>query len=115
MIEANPLWSLINTTLRSVKGVADRTVHRFIAEMPELGHISNRAAAKLADLDKLPDQSGKRDGRRHIYGGRKPVRGIIFLVANIVAKFDPRRADMKQRLINKGAKKWKPASPSPEN
>jgi transposase len=105
IIDEDPLWSLINTTLRSVKGVANRTVHTLIAEMPELGRISNRAAAKLTGLAPLPDQSGKRDGRRHIHGGRAHVRSMIFLVANIVAKFDPRLADMKQRLLNKGAKK----------
>jgi transposase len=105
LIDADPLWTLINNTLRCVKGVSDRTVHTLIAEMPELGHISNRAAAKLTGLAPLPDQSGKRDGRRHIHGGRAPIRGILFLVANIVAKFDPKLADMKQRLLDKGAKK----------
>jgi transposase len=105
LIDADPLWTLINNTLRSVKGVADRTVHTLIAEMPELGHISNRAAAKLTGLAPLPDQSGKRDGRRHIHGGRAPIRAILFIVANTVAKFDPKLADMKQRMLHKGAKK----------
>jgi transposase len=105
LIDQDQTYALINTTLRTVKGVADRTVHTLIAEMPELGHISNRAAAKLTGLAPLPDQSGKRDGRRHIHGGRAPIRGILFLVANIVAKFDPNLASMKQRLLDKGTSK----------
>jgi transposase len=105
MIDADPIWTLINTTLRTVKGVADRTVHSLIADMPELGRISNRAAAKLTGLAPLPDQSGKRDGPRHIHGGRAPIRGILFLVANVVARFDTSFADMKQRLLDKGRKK----------
>lgn len=105
LIDQDPTYTLINTALRSVKGVADRTVHTLIAEMPELGHISNRAAAKLTGLAPLPDQSGKRDGPRHIHGGRAPIRGILFLVANIVAKFDPDLAGMKQRLLEKGTSK----------
>lgn len=105
LIDDDADWTRINTTLRTVKGVADRTVHTLIAEMPELGHISNRAAAKLIGLAPLPDQSGKRDGRRHIYGGRKHIRNILFLVANIVAKYDATLADFKQRLLAKGHKK----------
>ena len=66
LIDADPLWAAIDAELRSVKGVADRTVATLMAELPELGILTGREIAKLAGLAPLADDSGKRQGRRHI-------------------------------------------------
>jgi transposase len=55
--------------LCSIKGVADRTVARVMAEMPEIGTLSNQAVSKLADLAPLADDSGKREGKGVVRGG----------------------------------------------
>jgi len=105
LIDADPLWAELNTTLRSVKGVADRTVAILMADLPELGTLSNKAIAKLAGLAPLADDSGKRQGKRRIRGGRATIRTIMFLVADIAAKFDETLQAFKQRLIQKGKPK----------
>lgn len=105
LIDADPMWAALNATLRSVKGVADRTVAILMAELPELGTLSNKAIAKLAGLAPLADDSGKRQGHRRTRGGRASVRSIMFLVANIVAKFDQTMHEFKQRLVEKGKPK----------
>ena len=101
LIDADPLWAALDATLRSVKGVADRTVAILMAELPELGTLSNKAIAKLAGLAPLADDSGKRQGVRRTRGGRASVRSIMFLVADIVAKYDQSMHAFKQRLIEK--------------
>jgi transposase len=105
LIDADPLWAALDATLRSVKGVADRTVAILMADLPELGTLSNKAIAKLAGLAPLADDSGKRQGVRRTRGGRASIRSIMFLVADIAAKFDQTLKDFKQRLIDKGKPK----------
>ena len=105
LITADPLWAAIDTTLRSVKGVADRTVATLMAELPELGILSNKAISKLAGLAPLADDSGKRQGTRHTRGGRTNVRNILFIVADIARKYDQGLTAFRQRLIDQGKPK----------
>jgi transposase len=105
LIDVDPLWTALDRSFRSIKGVADRTVGYMLAELPEIGTISNRAVTKLAGLAPLPDDSGKRQGRRSIRGGRAGVRSILFLVADVARKYDPTLADFRERLLAKGLSK----------
>lgn len=105
LISADPLWATLDATLRSVKGVADRTVATLMADLPELGILSNKAIAKLAGLAPLADDSGKRQGARRTRGGRTSVRCILFLVADLARKYDPSLAAFRQRLVDQGKKK----------
>lgn len=105
MIEADPLWTALDRTIRSVKGAADRTVAYLLAEVPEIGTLSNRAITKLVGLAPLPDDSGERRGKRSIRGGRAGIRSLLVLIADIARKFDPSLADFRQRLLDKGLTK----------
>lgn len=105
LIDADPLWAALDQTLRSVKGVADRTVATLMAELPEIGVLSNKAIAKLAGLAPLADDSGKRQGKRRTRGGRSSVRAILFLVADIARKYDQSLAAFRQRLVDQGKPK----------
>ena len=105
LIDADPLWSALDRTIRSVKGAAGRTVAYLLAELPEIGTLSNRAISKLVGLAPLPDDSGERRGKRSIRGGRANVRSLLFLIADIVRKFDKSLGDFRLRLIDKGLSK----------
>jgi transposase len=102
LLEVDPLWVALDRTFRSVKGVADRTVAFILADLPEIGTMSNRAITKLAGLAPLADDSGKRQGPRSIRGGRAGVRTILFLVADIARKYDPSLIAFRERLLAKG-------------
>jgi transposase len=105
LIDDDPLWACLDQAFRSLKGVASRTVARLMAELPEIGILSNKAIAKLAGLAPIANDSGKRSGRRPVRGGRAGPRGVLFLVASIVAKYDPHLAAFKQRLQAAGKEK----------
>jgi transposase len=105
LINDDPLWSQLDAALRSVKGVADRTVARLLGELPEIGLYSNKAAVKLAGLAPLANDSGARAGQRHIHGGRAGVRSILFLVANTARRFDPTLAAFHEKLTKAGKPK----------
>ncbi len=102
LIEADPLWAKLDAAFRTVKGVANRTVARLMAELPEIGTLSNKAIAKLAGVAPLANQSGTHDGARHIRGGREGPRSILFIAAGIAARHEPDFRDFDQRLTQKG-------------
>jgi len=104
-VEADPLWQALDRSFRSVKGVADKTVATLLADLPEIGTLSNRAVAKLAGLAPIANDSGKRHGPRSIRGGRTAVRTILFLVADIARKYDPSLGEFRNRLLEQGKPK----------
>ena len=105
MIDDDPLWAHLAETFRSVKGVADRTVARLTAELPEIGTYSNKSIAKLVGLAPIANDSGKRKGKRPVRGGRSGVRSILFLVAAIAARHDKSLGEFRDRLRAAGKEK----------
>jgi transposase len=102
LIAADPLWQKLDQTFRSIKGVADRTVAHLMAEMPEIGSLSNKAIAKLAGLAPLARDSGQKEGKRVVRGGRREIRDILFVVASVVRRYDSDFAAFQQRLAAGG-------------
>jgi transposase len=98
LIDADPLWCELDRAFRTIKGVADRTVARIMAEMPEIGTLSNKTISKLAGLAPLAQDSGKHQGRRAVRGGRAAVREILFLVGSVVGRHEPDLLAFQQRL-----------------
>lgn len=88
LIGADPLWLQLDQAFRSIKGVAGRTVSRLMAEMPEIGTASNKAVSKLAGLAPFARDSGKSQGKRVVRGGRSNVRTILYVVADIVRRYN---------------------------
>jgi transposase len=105
LLDSDPLWRALDQAFREIKGVADRTVARLAAEMPEIGTVSNKAIAKLAGLAPIAKDSGKRKGKRSIRGGRSSARSILVVVAGVVQRHDPDLAAFHQRLIQAGKPK----------
>ncbi len=98
LIDHDPLWRELNQAFRSIKGVADRTVARLMAEMPEMGALSNKTISKLAGVAPLANDSGKHQGKRVVRGGRAAVREILFIVASVVGRYEPDFMAFQQRL-----------------
>jgi transposase len=105
MIDDDPLWAQLAETWRSVKGVAGRTVARLMADLPEIGTYSNKAIAKLVGVAPIANDSGKRKGKRAVRGGRSSVRSILFLVADIAARYDHSLRHFRDRLRAAGKEK----------
>lgn len=104
-IAADPLWRTLDATFRTIKGVADRTVARLMARLPEIGLIPGKAVSKLVGLAPIAKDSGTFKGKRPIRGGREDVRTILVVVAGLVAKFNPDFACFRDRLLAAGKPK----------
>ena len=88
-VDADPLWAALNAAFREIKGVAGRTVARLIADLPEIGTLSGKAVAKLNGVAPIARDSGQKKGKRPIRGGRESVRTILYMVAEVVRRYDP--------------------------
>jgi len=105
LLAGDPLWQQLDQAFRTIKGVADRTVACVMAEMPEIGLLSNKAASKLAGLAPLAHDSGKRQDRRPVRGGRRNVRAVLFVVSSVVSRYEPDFIVFQQRLRAAGKPK----------
>jgi transposase len=98
LLEKDPLWRELDQAFRTIKGVADRTVARLMAEMPEIGTLSNKTISKLAGVAPLANDSGTHQGKRAVRGGRAAVREILFIVASVVGRYEPDFIAFRERL-----------------
>ena len=98
LLDQDPLWRELDQAFRTIKGVADRTVARLMAEMPEIGTLSNKTISKLAGVAPLANDSGQHQGKRVVRGGRATVREILFIVASVVGRYEPDFIDFQRRL-----------------
>lgn len=105
MIDDDPLWQSLAKTFTEYKGLASQTVAVIMADLPEIGTLPNRAISKLVGVAPLADDSGKRQGKRTIRGGRASVRNILFLIGGHLARFEPDFIAFKARLQQKGKAK----------
>jgi transposase len=74
--------------LTSMRGVGPTLAFTLIALLPELGQISRKQIAVLVGLAPYDFDSGKPKDRC-IYGGRMPVRNILYMAALSAARYNP--------------------------
>jgi len=84
----------------SIDGLGLRTALALIVLMPELGKLSREQAAALAGVAPFDDNSGKRDGERHIWGGRTRLRSSVYAAALPASfRWNSQLVALYQRLI----------------
>lgn len=88
-IQESPVWRAKENLLRQVPGVGPNLARTLIAELPELGRLSNKQIAALAGVAPLARDSGRMRGKRMVWGGRAPVRTALFLSTWSAAKHNP--------------------------
>jgi transposase len=84
-LRASPAWCDKRDLLLSVPGVGPLSTAMLVARLPELGKLDRQAIAALVGVAPLNDDSGKRQGQRHIWGGRADVRSALYM-ATMTAK-----------------------------
>ena len=89
VIELQEEWAHRKSILSSVPGVGDTLVYTLLADLPELGTLSNKQVAALAGLAPMNRDSGKLRGKRRIKGGRPSVRTTLFMAALSAIQCNP--------------------------
>jgi transposase len=81
LIRSTPMWREQDDLLRTVPGVGPVLATTLLADLPELGRLTRREIAALVGVAPLNCDSGQWRGRRHIWGGRAPVRTTLYMAA----------------------------------
>ena len=90
--------------LLSEHGVGQVLTLTLLGELPELGTINRAKISALVGVAPFDNQSGTRDGKRHIRGGRKHVRSILYMATLAAIRRSPK---LKPYFISQ-VKKGKP-------
>jgi len=90
--------------VQSVKGVGPATSAMLLSQLPELGRLNRRQIAALAGLAPWDIQSGQWAGQSKIWGGRLPVRNMLYMAALAASRSNPAIREFYQRLRSHGKK-----------
>lgn len=88
--------------LRTLKGVGEVTCATLVARLPELGHLSGKAIAKLVGVAPLARDSGTLRGTRSVWGGRSTIRQVLYMAALTAIRYEPRLRAFYQQLRQRG-------------
>lgn len=80
-VAKSPAWKKTDELLQSVPGLGRCSSQALIGYVPELGPLDRKAVSLLVGLAPLAKDSGTHTGPRHIVGGRKQVRNILYMAA----------------------------------
>lgn len=102
-LATTPAMSERAEIIASVPGLATVASGGLIAWLPELGRIDDKAVTALLGAAAYDDDSGGRSGERHIKGGRRKLRNLLYVVTlGAATRHNPVLKAYYQRLRAKG-------------
>ncbi|HET6284697.1 MAG TPA: IS110 family transposase [Polyangia bacterium] len=101
-IRGSSAWREKDDLLRSVPGVGKVLSRTLLSLVPELGTLGKKQLAALVGVAPLNRDSGQQRGRRCVWGGRAPVRAVLYMGALVASRFNPTIRAFHARLIASG-------------
>ena len=104
-IQQSAEWKQKAAILESVPGVGPVTVSTLLAELPELGTRNRQQIAALVGVAPVNKDSGKMRGKRRVFGGRAPVRRVLYMATLVATRVNPVIRSFYERLLAAGKEK----------
>jgi transposase len=101
-IKNSSAWQPKSELLRSARGVGPVLAATLIAQLPELGSLTNKKIASLVGVAPFNRDSGTIRGRRCIWGGRADIRKVLYMATLAAIRFNPAIRAFYQRLCQAG-------------
>ena len=98
LIQQSPVWRAREELLQSVPGIGPVMSRTVLAELPELGLLNRKQIAALVGVAPFNRESGRLRGHRTIWGGRAPVRRVLYMAALVATRWNPVIRPFYQRL-----------------
>ena len=89
VVAADPALADRYRLLTSMPGVGPTLACTLLALLPELGRLSRKQVAALVGVAPYDFDSGKLKGMRCIWGGRAPVRQVLYMAAMRASNWNP--------------------------
>ena len=102
IVALNPTLAHRYRLLTSMPGVGPVLACTLIALLPELGSLSRKQIAALVGVAPYTFESGKLKGKRCIWGGRAPVRTVLYMAAMSACNYNPILKAFHNRLAAAG-------------
>lgn len=102
IVAADAALAAKDRLIQSFKGAGPVLSHTLLALAPEIDEADRRELAALIGVAPFDDDSGKRTGKRAIWGGRAEVRHALYMAALTAARCNPTLKAFRQRLIANG-------------
>jgi transposase len=99
LVRSSAVWRERVDLLRSTPGVGPVLSATMLADLPELGTLSHKQIAALVGLAPLNQDSGKKRGKRVVWGGRASVRGALYMATLVATRHNPMIRAFYQRLL----------------
>jgi len=85
-VQSSSIWKEKDAILRSTPGVGRVTSSTLLGRLPELGTLNRQEIAALVGVAPLNRDSGKKRGKRRIFGGRAAVRRVLCMAALVATQ-----------------------------
>jgi len=101
-VASRPAWRETAALLQSVPGVGPVLATTLLALMPELGAASPKEIAALGGVAPCSRDSGERQGRRRVQGGRPQVAAALYMATLAGCRCNPVLTRFLARLLAAG-------------
>jgi transposase len=102
LIRRTPAWREADELFQSVPGVGPVLSSTLTALVPELGKLNRKQVAALVGVAPFNKDSGLGARKRVTWGGRAPVRAVLYMAASVARRFNPAIRRFYDRLIGAG-------------
>ena len=102
MLRASPLWRENDDLLQRAPGIGPVCARTLVLELPELVMLTRQQIAALVGVAPLNCDSGTLRGRRTIWGGRAPVRTVLYMGTLVATRSNPQSKVFYKRLLAAG-------------
>lgn len=105
LIRRSPVWRGHQQLLATTPGVGPVLSTTLLADLPELGQLNRRQIAALVGVAPLNRDSGVARGKRAIWGGRAPIRAVLYMATLAATQRNPVIRAFYARLLQAGKPK----------
>lgn len=98
-------WAERKAILMTAPGVGQTLVFTLLADMPELGTLSNKQVGALTGVAPINRDSGRLRGKRRIQGGRAGVRTTLYMATLSATQCNPVIKAFYKKLVADGKHK----------
>jgi transposase len=102
LIAGHAAFAALARRLDTVPCLGPVAIAALIAWLPELGYGGRGQICALVGVAPVADDSGDREGKRHIAGGRKKLRNVLYMPVVGALRWNPVLAAYYKRLLARG-------------
>lgn len=102
VIAGHPPFASLARQLDTVPGLGPVAIAALLSWLPELGHVDRRRLSALVGVAPVARDSGELEGQRHIAGGRKKLRNVLYMATLAATTWNPVLRRHYEQLVARG-------------